>query len=131
MIKRIIIFTATVLVVFFTAYFLNNIYLESNDIKITFSLLNVYLFQIIVTIVVYLVIEMLLKQLPEQLGYLFLGLNTLQIGLFIFTFKKYILAEPSLPNSHKMCFFIPLFLGIIVELRPVVKLLNQQEFNKN
>lgn len=128
MTKRILIFTATVLVAFFTAYFLNNSYLESNNIDVEFSLFNVYLFQIIATIIVYLTIEILRKKLPEQIGFLFLGLNTLQIGVFIFIFKKYILPENPISTAEKMCFFIPLFLGIIIELIPIVKILNTQEF---
>lgn len=130
MIKRILIFIITLLVVFFTVYSLNKSYLQDNNVTVAFSLLHIYIFQIITTFIVYITVEILLKKLSHQAGYLFLGLNTLQIGLFLFVFKKYIFAEDPLSTAEKLCFFIPLFLGIFTELIAVVKLLNKQEYSK-
>lgn len=126
MIKRIVLYAITTVVTFFIAYYLNS-YLVKD---ISFSLFNVYFFQIAVTIIVYAITEFLLIKFPNETGYFFLGLTMLQFGIFAFFFKEDFFSDKILSKPEKFSIITPLFLSLIIEVSAVVKLLNQQEFNR-
>lgn len=130
MTKRIIFFTTTSLVVFFTSYFLHNYYIGSSGISLAFSLFEVYLFQIIATIIVYTASKIALIKLPNEAGYLFLFLTMVQSAIFFLVFKNYIFSENPLSRTEKFSFIIPMFLSLILEATAVVKLLNKKEYGE-
>lgn len=132
MIKRIILFAITLVIVFFAAYYLYNFYITNNGIVLPFSLSNVYFFQFIIALLVYVITEIAFIKLPNEAGYLFLGLTMIQFGVFFLIFKDAVFAEKPLTKVEKLSFIIPLFLSLIFEVIAVVKQLNNNEFsNKN
>lgn len=127
MIKRILIITATILVAFFTTYFLNKKYVTTTNQL--FSLSSIYTYQAIATFLVYVIVELVMKKLPNETGYLFLALSMIQLGVFILLFQNTIFSEQPLTKADKASIIIPFFTSLIIEVTSVVKLLNNQEFN--
>ncbi|MBS9773915.1 MAG: hypothetical protein KGV59_01990 [Tenacibaculum sp.] len=129
MIKRVVFFAIVTIVTFFTTYFLKNNYIKSNNILIPFSLINVYVLQTISTIVVYVVVELMLKKKPNQIGYVFLFLTMVQFAVLFVVFRENIFSEEPLKKVEKISFITPIFLCLIIEVVFVVKLLNKQVRN--
>lgn len=128
MIKRVLIFIVATVVVFFTIYFLHKIYVSSKEVVLPFSLQNIYLFQIIATVIVYLIAEFMMLKTPNQAGYFFLMLTMIQFGVFFFFFKEFVFSDSPLSKLGKFSFIIPIFLSLFIEVTAVVKMLNNKEF---
>lgn len=88
MYKRIGLFFAVVLVTFCVAYFLHNYILQSQQLTLNYSLLLVYLFFVISSLFVYVVIEVLASIIPKQVGFAYLASIFLKIGFFVLVFKS-------------------------------------------
>lgn len=131
MTKRIILFATTTVVVFFVTYFLNKTFTNNNNVVLSFPLLNVYIFQIIVTLLVYIITEVSLIKLPNETGYVFLGLTMLQFGVFAFFFKNFVFSDEILTKIDKFSIIIPLFLSLFMEVVATVKLMNNIEYGEN
>lgn len=123
MIKRIIVFTLTLVVAFASSYFLQT---SLWSINLSFSLFNVYMFHAIAAFVVYSIIEVLAEKLPTQAGYAYLAAIFLKIGLFVLVFKDSVMANDSLSKPERISLIIPLFLFLIIEAVGVSKLLSSK-----
>ncbi len=124
MIKRIIIFLATIVLLFFVGSFLHNIYLGQNDIYPRFSPTAVYGFHAIATFVVYIMVELALKKIPNETGYLYLASMMIKLGLFVLIFKSSFFSEEPLTSAEKVILVLPLFIFLTIEAIGVAKLLN-------
>lgn len=131
MVKRIIIFSATILLLFFVGYFLNDFFIEKNDIKLSFNLFHVYLFHALASLLIYILVELVVTQLPNETGYLYLALTMIKLGLFVLIFQNDIFSETSLVKAEKASLVIPLFIFLITETLGVAKLLNNKQFKQN
>ncbi len=128
MVKRIIIFSATILLLFFVGYFLNDFFIEKNDIKLSFNLFHVYLFHALASLLIYILVELVVTQLPNETGYLYLALTMIKLGLFVLIFQNDIFSETPLVKAEKASLVIPLFIFLITETLGVAKLLNNKQF---
>ena len=71
MIKRLIFFILIVLVLFFAIFFSHQFLLKDSQIR--FSLLNIYLFNAVASVIIYLLVELVCKWIPNQTGFAFLA----------------------------------------------------------
>ena len=128
MIKRIVSYLLIVVAVFVVVFFTHKYILDSKQLVLSYSLLNVYLFNAIASIVIYGCIELVAEKLPSQAGYAFLTCVFLKIGLFIVLFQATVFSEVKLELFQRLSLMIPFFLFIIIETIGVGKLLNSKTF---
>ena len=114
MLKRILIVTAALVVLFLVAYNIHN-YLSIK--ALSFPLISVYGFHAIAAIIVYVAVELVASKLPNQAGYAYLMLMFFKIGAFV---------KDQLEQADKIALVVPLFLFLIVEAIAVGKLLNSK-----
>lgn len=131
MIKRIILFTATILLLFFMGYFLNTYLVEHNNTPLVFNLLHVYLFHAVASLIVYVLVEFVLTIVPNETGYLYLALMLVKMGVFVLLFQESIFSETPLTKADKASLIVPLFLFLVTETIGVAKLLNNKLFQQN
>ncbi|WP_299834238.1 DUF6168 family protein [uncultured Tenacibaculum sp.] len=127
MIKRILIFTVTLILLFLLSYF-TNAYLVK-ELTFSFSLLQVYLFHVIAAFIVYGIIEFVASILPNQAGYAYLASIFIKIGLFVLIFNGSVFAKENLSRPERLSLVVPLFLFLITEAVAISKLLNTKQFN--
>jgi len=128
MIKRILTYLSIIVLVFVLVFFTHQYLLDSKQLVLSYSLLNVYLFNSIASIVIYGCIELVAEKLPSQAGYAFLACVFLKIGLFIVLFQSTVFPEEKLEVFQRLSLMIPFFLFIIIEAAGVAKLLNSKSF---
>lgn len=124
MIKRIAAYIIAVLIALALFYF-GHIYLLKHRV-LSYSLLNVYLFHAIASILIYIILELVADRLPNQAGYTFLAGVFLKIGFFILIFQSEVFPEESLPKYEKLSLIVPLFLFLIIEAIAGSRLLNSK-----
>lgn len=125
MYKRIGLFFAVVLVTFCVAYFLHNYILQSQQLTLNYSLLLVYLFFVVSSLFVYVVIEVLASIIPKQVGFAYLASIFLKIGFFVLVFKSSFFLQDNLEMYQKLSVVIPLFLFLTIEGTGIARLLNR------
>lgn len=123
MIKRILIVTSILLVLFLVAFNIQN-YLTTQTLS--FSLLFVYLFHVIAAITVYISIEIVAEELPNQAGYAYLTLMFLKIGAFVLIFQSSVFSNDNLTQIERVGLVVPLLLFLLTEAIAVSKLLNSK-----
>jgi len=128
MIKRILSYLLIVVVVFIVMFFTHQYTLDNKQLVLSYSLLNVYLFNAIASIIIYGCIELVAEKLPSQAGYAFLTCVFLKIGLFIVLFQATVFSEVKLELFQRLSLMIPFFLFIVIEAVGVAKLLNSKTF---
>ncbi|CAM1372123.1 conserved membrane hypothetical protein [Tenacibaculum litoreum] len=126
MIKRIIIFTIVVGVLAALGFFINNYFIEKNAISLSFSLLSVYVFNLIASLVIYTAVEVVINYLPNETGYLYLGLMLVKFGVFILLYQDSIFSETGLTKPEKVSILLPILTFLLVEAIGVSKLLNNR-----
>lgn len=123
MIKRILIVITVLLVLFLVAFNIQN-YLTTQTL--TFSLLFVYLFHVIAASIVYVIIEIVAEELPNQAGYAYLTLMFLKIGAFVLIFQSSVFSNDNLTQIERVGLVVPLLLFLLTEAIAVSKLLNSK-----
>jgi hypothetical protein len=126
MIKRIIIFTIVVGVLAALGFFINNYFIEKNAVSLSFSLLSVYAFNLIASLVIYTAVEIVISYLPNETGYLYLGLMLVKFGVFILLYQDSIFSETGLTKPEKVSILLPILTFLLVEAIRVSKLLNNR-----
>lgn len=126
MIKRIIIFTIVVAVLAALGFFINNYFIEKNAVSLSFSLLSVYVFNLIASLVIYTAVEVVINYLPNETGYLYLGLMLVKFGVFILLYQDSIFSETGLTKPEKVSILLPILTFLLVEAIGVSKLLNNR-----
>ena len=126
MIKRVLKYLLIVIIVFISFYFIHEYVLSSKQLNLSYSLLNVYLFNAIASILVFSAIEIIANKLPDQAGHAFLACIFLKIGFFLVLFQEIIFPELKLELFQRLSLIIPFFLYIILESVSISKLLNSK-----
>jgi len=126
MIKRILIFILITLLFFVSGYFLNSYLLDANQVTIRFSLLTLYTFLMLSCIIAYALVEVVSTYLPNETGYLYLGLLMVKLGVFILLFQEPIFSETGLSKAEKSSILIPFLIFLTIEVIGVSKLLNNK-----
>ena len=122
--KRILIFSSIILVLGIGGFFLNSFLLSNAEVTLSFSVLQVYCFNVIATILIYALIEWVLGYLPNETGYLYLGMLMVKFGVFILLFQKSIFSEAGLTTPEKTTLLIPIMVFLAIETIALSKILN-------
>lgn len=125
MIKRIVYFIITIIILFILSYSLHQYILQSKEITPTFSLLSIYLFHVVSAIIIYLIVEVVAKYVVSQAGYAYLSSVFLKLGFFVLIFKNPVFTE-DLSKPERISLVIPLFIFLISEALATAKLLNSK-----
>jgi hypothetical protein len=128
MIKRILGYLVVACLAFAITFFIHDYSLNMKNLYLSYSLLNVYLFNFIASVLIYTSIEVLAEKLPSQAGYGFLACVFLKIGFFVVLFQDTVFSEVRLELYQRLSLIIPFFLFIIIESIAIAKLLNSKEF---
>ena len=128
MIKRILGYLLLVCIAFAVVFFAHDYSLNMKNLYLSYSLLNVYLFNIIASVLIYISIEVLAEKLPSQAGYGFLACVFLKIGFFVMLFQDTVFSEVRLELYQRLSLIIPFFLFIIIESIAIAKLLNSKDY---
>lgn len=126
MTKRIALFIAVVIAVFFMSYFGHQFVINNNQIAHSYSLFSVYLFHIIASIIIYVLLELVAEHLPTNAGYAYLALTFIKMGFFVLIFQKVVFGETSLSQPERISLVVPLFLFLTLEAVFAGKLLNSK-----
>jgi len=128
MIKRILSYLSIITLFFIVVFFTHKYILETKQLILSYSLLSVYLFNAIASIIIYGCIELVAEKLPSQAGYAFLACVFLKIGFFVVIFQATVFSEVKLEMFQRLSLMTPFFLFIIIEAIAVAKLLNSKTF---
>jgi len=129
MIKRILTNSIVLFMVFLIGFSMHNFFLESQQIKIPFSLKKVYLFHLSFSVVLCLnfFVFSTIDKIYEQLSFIYLGSILLKITLFCVLFYKSIFIKEELSPSARMSLFIPVILFLATEAIIVAKILKKKQ----
>lgn len=125
--KRILLFNGIALVSLVLFYKLHISLFNDSSWKLNFSLLSVYLFFSIASIVIISVIEILFDVTPANAGYIFLVGIFIKMGLFILIFYSKGLADAKMNVIEKLSIFAPLFLFLLIETLAITTRLKQDD----
>ena len=128
MIKRILGYLVVACLVFAITFFIHDYSLNMKNLYLSYSLLIVYLFNFIASVLIYTSIEVLAEKLPSQAGYGFLACVFLKIGFFVVLFQDTVFSEVRLELYQRLSLIVPFFLFIIIESIAIAKILNSKEF---
>lgn len=125
--KRILLFNGIALVSLVLFYKLHISLFNDSSWKLNFSLLSVYLFFSIASLVIISVIEILFDVTPANAGYIFLVGIFIKMGLFILVFYSKGLADAKMNVIEKLSIFTPLFLFLLIETLAITTRLKQDD----
>jgi len=125
--KRILLFNGIALVSLVLFYKLHISLFNDSSWKLNFSLLSVYLFFSIASLVIISVIEILFDVTPANAGYIFLVGIFIKMGLFILIFYSKGLADAKMNVIEKLSIFTPLFLFLLIETLAITTRLKQDD----
>lgn len=125
--KRILLFNGIALVSLVLFYKLHISLFNDSSWKLNFSLLSVYLFFSIASLVIISVIEILFDITPANAGYIFLVGIFIKMGLFILIFYSKGLADAKMNVIEKLSIFAPLFLFLLIETLAITTRLKQDD----
>jgi uncharacterized membrane protein len=119
-IQRILFYNGLLVVTFLLLYFTHNFLMDANTWKAPFSLLSIYLFFGICSVVLISGIELLFDFNPTSAAYAFLVGIFLKMGLFMLLFFAKGLAEHPLNITEKIGILLPLFSFLSIEAAAII-----------
>ena len=125
MIKRILYFISGATVLAVTSFYVHSSLLEElNPIRV--SLVKVYLFMLIFSVLIYGAIELMSDYMPTQVGFIYLVTIFIKMGFFILMFKGVIFAEGGMVQAEKYSLVVPMMMFLFFEAGASFSLLNKQ-----
>jgi len=121
MIRRIVVNNIIALITGVVLYFIHTLIISSFQLKLSFSLISIYLFFTIAAILIISGLELLFEYLASTAGYAFLVSVFLKMGIFVLLFFAGGMAEKSLTMIDKFSILIPLFIFMGIETSVVIK----------
>ena len=121
MIRRIVVNNIIALITGVVLYFIHTLIISSFQLKLSFSLISIYLFFTIAAIIIISGLELLFEYLASTAGYAFLVSVFLKMGIFVLLFFAGGMAEKSLTMIDKLSILIPLFIFMGIETSVVIK----------
>jgi hypothetical protein len=121
MIRRILVNNIIALITGVVLYFIHTLIISSFQLKLSFSLISIYLFFTIAAILIISGLELLFEYLASTAGYAFLVSVFLKMGIFVLLFFAGGMAEKSLTMIDKFSILIPLFIFMGIETSVVIK----------
>ena len=109
--------------VFFLIHFGIVTFLNKID---TTPFLMSYALQIIMTLVILLAMIKIYDTAKEQLGFAFLGLSTLKVGISFFFATEYLFQNKAMLETNKFNFFITFLFFLSLDVYFTIRLLNKK-----
>lgn len=110
-------------IVFFLIHFGVVTFLNKID---TTPFLMSYALQIIMTLLILLAIIKIYETAKEQLGFAFLGLSTLKVGISYFFATEYLFQNKATLETDKINFFITFLFFLSLDVYFTIRLLNKK-----
>lgn len=110
-------------IVFFLIHFGVVTFLNKID---TTPFLMSYALQIIMTLLILLAIIKIYETAKEQLGFAFLGLSTLKVGISYFFATEYLFQNKATLETNKINFFITFLFFLSLDVYFTIRLLNKK-----
>lgn len=126
MLKRVGLYFFIAALLLVVTFFLNDFVLSKADLTTSYSLISVYLFNALASIVVYVLLEFTFNSVPNQVGFAYLTLVFVKLGLFLIVFNVPIFSEEGLEKFERVSLIIPVFIFLILEALASFKLLSQE-----
>lgn len=130
MIKNLLLYVITAVILFLISYSVHNYLLISLDSIPPYSLREVYIFHASLSLFFITTFELIiyfLKEFKDQIGFLYLGTTVLKMMLFFIIFRELLSTSLELTKSDKVSLLIPIAIFIIYEVMVVVKMLNRAD----
>lgn len=127
MIIKILKYLGALFVVMGATYFLHDMVLVSKGLTLQFSLVNLYLINILLSFCTYVIIRMTNDHLPNQVGYAFLTTVMVKPGVLILVFGKYIFEAETFKMFERVTFMVPFFISLLIEVISIHGILKSQE----
>ena len=130
MIKDLIRYLAVFGLLFIVGYSLHDLYLTKNDLKVSFSITTLYLFNSLFSWIVCVHIRFIatLKQLSKQVGFIYLTTIMLKFLVFGIVFYEPVFLSTSFQFLEKMSLLIPIIGYILVEAYLISDILSKKTF---
>lgn len=109
--------------VFFLIHFGIVTFLNKID---TSPFLMSYALQIIMTLAILLAMIKIYESAKEQLGFAFLGLSTLKVGISYFFATEYLFQNKAMLETNKFNFFITFLFFLTLDVYFTIRLLNKK-----
>lgn len=129
MTKSILSYILVGLILLAITFLAHSFVVNQNNINHPFSLFDVYLFQGSATIFICVVFEIInrkVKQLSDQLGFIYLGVMVLKIVIFCIVFKSVVFSDIQLTKIDSASLLIPIFIFLFFEVYVIAKILNRE-----
>lgn len=110
-------------IIFFLIHFGVVTFLNKID---TTPFLMSYALQIIMTLVILLAMIKIYETAKEQLGFAFLGLSTLKVGVSYFFATEYLFQNKATLETNKINFFITFLFFLSLDVYFTIRLLNKK-----
>lgn len=129
MIKNILLYSFVFFSIFFLCFSMHELFLEKQEIILSFSLKRVYLFHLSFSLLVCTNFQLLstVNKFSEQLGFIYLTTLVLKIILFSIIFYQPIFKEENLPQTARISLLIPAIIFLLTEAFFIIKILNKKE----
>lgn len=125
-VKRLLIFLVIATGLLVAGYGIHDAINNSLHAAVPYSLISIYLFFYVASIVVYGLSEGVNLMDPTKTGYAFLAMTMMKLGFFILLFYQETLAQEMLSKGEKLGIITPLFLFVFLESAAVFRFLNKQ-----
>lgn len=128
MIKKIALYLLSFLIVFVVAFNAQSYVLQTSNIELRYSLLQVYLFHFILS---FLISASFLffsnsEKWATQLGYIYIFAFISKFLFFAVAFKESLFKLENLTKTESLNLLIPLFLFLFLEVYFIAKILNKK-----
>ena len=100
---------------FFLFFFGHCFFIKNAGINLSFDLLTIYLYFYLGNVIASLIYFAVFKISPDSIGYLFLTLVMVKLGLFMLLFNKSLFQAKVLSMTDKFSILMPLALFLVVE----------------
>jgi hypothetical protein len=109
-------------------YKLQTLLIEDKTTLLPFSLVSVYWFHAIISLLICVVIDLFSRKLKyhNQLGFIYLGALVFKILVFSIVFNKVLFGEHVLSNSESISLLIPLAIFLVTEVYFITQILNRK-----
>ena len=116
----------------FGGYYIHSFLLKDNNSLFPFSLLKVYSFHAIISLLTCILIEMFSRQPKQhdQLGFIYLGALVFKIILFCIMFNKVLFSDQNLSTFQSVSMLIPLALFLVTEVYFIIQILNRNHSDR-
>lgn len=128
MAKRLLLYIGIAIAIFLAAYYQHSYVLWIQEINTPFSLLNVYLFQAIASLLLIVFFEglaSLTTRFKDQLGFLYLGSIVVKMLFFCIIFRRVLFSTVVLTKADSLSLLIPIFIFLFYEVYFMIKILNR------